>query len=83
LAIYIINTVLTTPIALMRTTAQSTGRDPAALQITRWGSIDMTPEDVARHTAAGVTRIVLAPTSADPAEQRTQLSAFAARHQLR
>jgi len=43
----------------------------------------MTPDDVARHTAAGVTRIVIAPAAADPAEQRDQLSAFAARHQLR
>ena len=70
-------------IALMRATAQSAGRDPGALQITRWGSLDMTPDDVARHTAAGVTRIVIAPAAADPAEQRDQLSAFAARHQLR
>lgn len=70
-------------IALMRTTAQAAGRDPEALQITRWGSIDMTPEDVARHTTAGVTRIVIAPTAPDPAGQRDQLSAFAARHSLR
>ena len=69
-------------IALMRTTAQAAGRDPDALQITRWGSIDMTPDDVAPHTANGVTRIVVAPTSTDPAEPRAQLSAFASRHSL-
>ena len=68
---------------LMRSTARDAGRDPDALQVTGWGSIDLTPDDVARHAAAGVTRLVIAPSSADPAEQRDQLSAFADRLALR
>jgi probable F420-dependent oxidoreductase len=68
---------------LMRSTARDAGRDPDALQVTGWGSIDLTPDDVARRAAAGVTRLVIAPSSADPAEQRDQLSAFADRLALR
>jgi alkanesulfonate monooxygenase SsuD/methylene tetrahydromethanopterin reductase-like flavin-dependent oxidoreductase (luciferase family) len=70
-------------IELMRATARDAGRDPDALQITRWGSIDLTPDDLAQHTAAGATRLVISPTSADPAEQHDQLSAFADRLALR
>ena len=70
-------------IELMRATARDAGRDPDALEITRWGSTDLTPDDVARHADAGVTRLVIAPPSADPAEQRDQLSAFADRLALR
>jgi probable F420-dependent oxidoreductase len=69
-------------IELMRATAREAGRDPDALEITRWGAIDMTGDDVARHTEAGVTRVVVAPASPDPATQRDQLSAFAAQHGL-
>jgi len=32
---------------LMRETARAAGRDPAALEYTRWGAIDMTADDVA------------------------------------
>jgi len=67
---------------LMRATARSAGRDPDALQVTRWGAIDMTEDDVARDAAAGVTRLVVAPGPAEPAGQRDQLAAFAARHGL-
>jgi len=35
------------------------GRDPGALEYTRWGSIDMTPEDVQAHAGHGVTRLVV------------------------
>ena len=70
-------------IDLMRATARDAGRDPAALQVTRWGSIDLTAEAVAEHAAAGVDRLVVGPASADPAEQLDQLSAFAARVGLR
>jgi probable F420-dependent oxidoreductase len=65
-------------IELMRATAREAGRDPAALEVTRWASIDMTPDDVAAYAAAGVTRLVV-PAAADPAEQRGQLSDFAGR----
>jgi hypothetical protein len=32
----------------MRATARDAGRDPGALEVTRWGSIDMTADDVAQ-----------------------------------
>jgi hypothetical protein len=58
------------------------GRDPGALEYTRWGSIDMTPEDVQAHAGHGVTRLVVPPAPADVCEQRKQISAFAAAHNL-
>ena len=70
-------------IELMRATARDAGRDPGSLEITRWASIDMSAEDVAQHAARGVDRLVVPPASADLAEQRAQLSAFAARLALR
>ncbi len=68
-------------IELMRATAREAGRDPDALEVTRWAAIDMTVDDVAAYAAAGVTRLVV-PAAADPAEQRGQLSDFAGRHGL-
>ena len=66
-------------IALMRTTARAAGRDADVLQYTRWGAIDMSPEDVAAHAARGTTRLVVGPSSTDPVQQRDELSAFAER----
>jgi probable F420-dependent oxidoreductase len=68
---------------LMRTTAADAGRDPDALECTRWGSIDATADEVASSAAQGITRLVVAPASTDEAEQRDQISAFADRHGLR
>ena len=68
---------------LVRSTARAAGRDPDALDYTRWGSLEVSPERVAALAAEGVTRLVVAPTTADPDEQRAQLSAFAARFGLR
>ena len=67
---------------LMRATAQNAGRDPDALEYTRWGSIDMSADDVESHAARGTTRLIVAPASADPTEQRDQLSALASRLNL-
>jgi len=67
---------------IMRAAATGAGRDPGALEYTRWGSIDMTPEDVQAHAGNGVTRLVIPPASADMHEQREQISAFAGRHEL-
>ena len=64
---------------LMRETARAAGRDPAALECTRWGAIDATADDVAAHAASGTTRLVVSPASTDLSEQKDQLSAFAAR----
>ena len=63
-------------------TARAAGRDPAALEYTRWGSIDVTADDVAAYAASGTTRLVVAPASADPSGQKDQISAFAARLSL-
>ncbi len=70
-------------IELMRATAAGAGRDAAALEYTRWGSIDMTAADVDAHAGRGVNRLVVAPASADLDEQREQLSALARRLSLR
>jgi probable F420-dependent oxidoreductase len=64
---------------LMLQTARAAGRDPAALEYTRWGTIDMTADDVAAHAANGTTRLVAGPASTDLSEQKDQISAFAAR----
>ena len=64
---------------LMFQTARAAGRDPAALEYTRWGAIDMTADDVAAHAANGATRLVMGPSSADLSEQLDQVSALAAR----
>ena len=66
---------------LMREAARAAGRDPAALECTRWGSIDMTADDVARHAASGTTRLVVGPSTAD--EAAAEIAAFADRLQLR
>jgi probable F420-dependent oxidoreductase len=68
--------------AIMRAAAAEAGRDPDALEYTRWGSIDMTPDDVAEHVANSVDRLIVSASATDPAEQREQLSAFADRHKL-
>ncbi|MFI6818352.1 TIGR03619 family F420-dependent LLM class oxidoreductase [Nonomuraea sp. NPDC050328] len=67
---------------LARKAAVEAGRDPGALEYTRWGSIDMSAERVAAFAAQGVTRIVVSPFSADPAEQQAEMSAFARRFGL-
>lgn len=67
---------------LARATAAEAGRDPDALEHTRWGSIDLGPDQVEGFAEQGVTRIVVSAGSADPVEQRDQLSAFAERFGL-
>jgi len=69
-------------IELMRTTARAQGRDAAALEYTRWGSIDMERGGAEAHAAQGVDRLVVGVTSTDQDEQLRQLEAFATRHGL-
>ncbi|WP_063834132.1 TIGR03619 family F420-dependent LLM class oxidoreductase [Nocardia rhamnosiphila] len=64
---------------LARATAAETGRDPGALEYTRWSGLDMTDERLAAFTAQGVTRVVVSATATDPAEQQDELSEFAER----
>jgi probable F420-dependent oxidoreductase len=70
-------------IELMRATALAEGRDPDALEYTRWGSIDIEPSGAAAYAAQGVDRLVVSTTSADRSEQLRQLETFAVRHGLR
>jgi probable F420-dependent oxidoreductase len=58
-----------------RAAAVEAGRDPDALEYTRWGSADLTESQVAACAAQGVTRIVVNGSLAD-------LSAFAKRFGL-
>jgi probable F420-dependent oxidoreductase len=67
---------------LMRQTARAAGRDADALEYTRWGNIGASPEEVAAQAEEGVTRLVVSPTTADPAEQKQELSTFAEQHGL-
>jgi probable F420-dependent oxidoreductase len=68
---------------LARSTAIEAGRDPEALEYTRWGSTDMSTERVEALAAQGVTRIVVGAIATEPAQQRHELSAFAQRFGLR
>jgi probable F420-dependent oxidoreductase len=70
-------------IDLMRATAREAGRDPGPLEVTRFGSIDMTADDVAQEAARGVNRLVIGPATADLPEQLDQLTALAERLALR
>jgi probable F420-dependent oxidoreductase len=66
-------------IAVMRAEAAAAGRDPAALEYTRWGQIGMTADEVAAHADQGVTRLIVSPGSAEPAEMQAEISSFAER----
>jgi len=68
---------------IARSAAVDAGRDPKALEYTRHGSIDMTPDRVTQLAAQGVTRIVVTSPAIEPAEQREEMSAFAERFGLR
>lgn len=67
---------------LARATAAAAGRDPAALDYTRWASIDVTPERVEALATEGVTRLVVSATAEDPAGRRAQMRALAGRFSL-
>jgi hypothetical protein len=65
-----------------RTTAAEAGRDPAALDYTRWGSTGLSEAEIEAHARNGTTRLVVGPSSVDLAEQRAEISAFADRLKL-
>ncbi|MEV4237854.1 MULTISPECIES: TIGR03619 family F420-dependent LLM class oxidoreductase [unclassified Nocardia] len=67
---------------LAKSTAVAAGRDPATLEYTRWGSIDMPQDRVDGFVAQGVTRIIVGATATDQAVQFDEMSAFAARFGL-
>ncbi|MEQ4722321.1 TIGR03619 family F420-dependent LLM class oxidoreductase [Nonomuraea sp. B19D2] len=62
---------------LARSSAAEAGRDPDALEYTRFGSIDMPVDRVEELAAQGVTRVVVSTAATEPGEQRAELSAFA------
>ena len=64
---------------IMRATAVAAGRDPDALECTRWGSIDMTAADVEAFASSGTTRLVVGVSSTDLDEQQAEISVFAER----
>lgn len=66
-------------ITVMRAEAAAAGRDPAALEYTRWGQIDMTPDEVQARASQGVTRLVVSPSSTERAGMQAELSSFAHR----
>jgi probable F420-dependent oxidoreductase len=66
-------------LAVMRSEAVAAGRDPAALEYTRWGQIDMTTSDVEARASQGVTRLVVSPSSMDLEGMRAEMSSFARR----
>jgi probable F420-dependent oxidoreductase len=67
---------------LARSAAVEAGRDPARLEYTRWGSIEMEPDGARAYAAAGVTRVVVSATASGPQERHDQMSAFAERFGL-
>lgn len=67
---------------LARSSAAAAGRDPAALEHTRWASIDITPERVEALAAEGVTRVVVGASGEDEAERFAQMDALAKRFDL-
>ncbi|HEY3955372.1 MAG TPA: LLM class flavin-dependent oxidoreductase [Streptosporangiaceae bacterium] len=66
-------------LAVMRAEAAEARRDPAALEYTRWGQIDMTADDVAAKADQGVTRLVLSPGATELTGIQAEMSAFAKR----
>jgi probable F420-dependent oxidoreductase len=67
---------------LARAAAAEAGRDPGALEYTRWGAMDMSAEQVEALAAEGVTRVLVSPTTPEPERQREEMSAFAQRFAL-
>ena len=66
-------------ITVMRAEATAAGRDPEALEYTRWGQIDMTADEVQARASQGVTRLVVGPSSTDLAGMQAEMSSFAQR----
>ena len=64
---------------LMHSAASAAGRDPAALEYTRWVPASVSAADAATHAALGVTRLVAALSSPDLDGQREEMSALAGR----
>lgn len=66
-------------ITVMRAEAAAAGRDPAALEYTRWGQSGMTADEVQALASQGVTRLVVSPRSTELAGMQAEMSSFAGR----
>jgi probable F420-dependent oxidoreductase len=66
-------------VSVMRAEAAAAGRDPAALEYTRWGQIDMTADDVKARAGEGVNRLIVSPGSTELAGMQAEMSSFAQR----
>jgi probable F420-dependent oxidoreductase len=66
-------------ITVMRAEAAAAGRDPAALEYTRWGQIDMTADEVQAQADQGVTRLAVSSSSTELAGMKAEVSSFAHR----
>ena len=66
-------------ITVMRAEAAAAGRDPAALEYTRWGQIDMTADEAGARASQGVTRLIVSPSSTELPGIQAELSSFAQR----
>jgi probable F420-dependent oxidoreductase len=66
-------------ITVMEAEAAAAGRDPAALEYTRWGQIDMTADEVQALASQGVTRLIVSPGSTELAGMQAEISSFAHR----
>jgi probable F420-dependent oxidoreductase len=64
---------------VMRAAATEAGRDPAALEYTRWGSTSLSSADIEAHARTGTTRLVVGPSSPELAGQLAEIAAFAGR----
>ena len=69
-------------ITLMRAEAVTAGRDPDALDYTRWGQIDMTTDDIQAEAHHGVTRLVVGLRSTDLPAMQAEIASFARRNGL-
>ncbi|WP_410636508.1 LLM class F420-dependent oxidoreductase [Amycolatopsis sp. cmx-4-83] len=69
-------------LSIARAAAVSVGRDPGLLEYTRWGSLDMSVEDVEALASEGVTRVVVSPGTAEVGRRRDEMGAFASRFGL-
>jgi len=63
----------------MRAEATAAGRDPAALESTRWGQIDMTADEVQARADDAVTRLVVSLGSTVLEGMQAEMSSFAHR----
>ena len=65
---------------IMQSYAVRAGRDPASLQYTRWGSLDLTAARLDAFEREGVDRLVVSPPIDRVQVQLDDLSAFAEKH---